>query len=80
MAPNPHRPAYLRKIKMKRINPSQFPRGWLVYGPILLSILLGACAKPTAQIALVEPVIEKSGYENFDLKTVRLHWMICLSL
>jgi hypothetical protein len=58
----------MRKINMKRINSSLFPRDWLVYSLLLLSILLGACAKPTAQIALVEPVIEKSGYEKFDLK------------
>ena len=53
---------------MKRINSSLFPREWLVNSLMLLSILLGACGKPTAQIALVEPIIEKSGYEKFDLK------------
>lgn len=68
MVPQPPRPANLRKIKMKQIKTKQLEWGWLVYGVILLSILLGACAKPTAQIALVEPVIEKSGYEKFDLK------------
>lgn len=53
---------------MKIIHAKQTPWGWLVSGLLVFALLLSACANITAQVALVEPVIEETGYEKFDLK------------
>ena len=39
-----------------------------MFGFLMLGLTLSACANGTAQVALVEPVIEETGYEKFDLK------------
>ncbi len=39
-----------------------------VFGFLMMGLTLSACANVTAQVALVEPVIEETGYEKFDLK------------
>ncbi len=53
---------------MKIIHAKQTPWGWLVSGLLVFALLLSACANITAQVAQVEPVIEETGYEKFDLK------------
>ena len=40
----------------------------MVFGFLMLGLTVSACGSNTAQVALVEPVIEQTGYEKFDLK------------
>jgi len=53
---------------MKIIQHRQFSkRGW-TWCLIVLSLLLGGCARTHARIALIEPVITRAGYESYEIK------------